>query len=462
LIARLCSLFVDGESRGRGKTRVRLVAVVAAAVLTLAGCETKVRSPEGGVQAAIPPAEPVVPPGAMPVEIAPLTSEPLPQPPTTAETIRVAVLLPLSGPHAALGRALLDAAQLALFDLGDERLELLPRDTGGTAEGAAAAVEDVLSVGVRLIVGPVFAAETAAVAPRAQAAGINVLSLSNDLSVAAPGVFVLGVTPRLQIERVLTFARARGLSRYAALLPNDSYGDAVEAALYETAGRIGGQITAIERYEPGAADISPVVRRLASYEQRRAALERQRRELERRNDEISRQALRRLDGIETLGEVPFDSVLLPDFGDRLLAIAPLLPYYDIDPSRVRFLGTTLWDDPRITREPALIGGWFAAPPPEARDGFVKRYRAVYRQDPPRIATIIYDAVAMAAVLARDENGANYSVEALTNPVGFAGMDGVFRLRPDGSVDRNLAVLEVQRNGFRTVSPAAESFETPTQ
>ena len=117
---------------------------------------------------------------------------------------------------------------------------------------------------------------------------------------------------------------------------------------------------------------------------------------------------------------------------------------------------------RLTREPALIGGWFAAPPPEAREPFNKRYREIYKREPPRLATIAYDATALAAVLARAEGGPDFSPEAIADPVGFAGMDGVFRLLPDGSIERALAVIEVRRNSFRTISPAPETFEAPTQ
>ena len=410
-----------------------------------------------------------------PVQVPPVTEPPVPLPPPTAAEpepapaseanqtgVRVGMLVPLSGPNAALGKALLDAAQLAVFEVGDENLVLLPRDTGGTPEGAAAAADAAIAAGARLIVGPLFAADVPAVAARARPAGISVLSFSNDLSVAAPGVFVMGVPPRAQIDRVITFASSRGLTRFAGLLPNNSYGAAVENAMRESTQKVGGQLSVIERYDPATTDASPVVRRLASYEARRANLQQQRRELEGRNDDASRQALRRLEGTDTLGEVRFDALILPDFGDRLLSIAPLLPYYDIDPNRIRYLGTALWDDPRVTREPALIGGWFAAPPPEAREPFNKRYREVYRRDPPRLATIAYDATALAAVLARGEGGPDFRVEAITNPVGFAGMDGIFRLLPDGSIERALAVIEVRRNSFRTISPAPETFEERTQ
>ncbi len=438
---------------------------IAAASLLLAACESKVQAPVQPVQ--VPPPVATAPPTPLP----PPAPEPAAEEPSAAETpatmaelggVKIAFLVPLSGPNATLGRSLLDAAQLAVFEVGDEEFILMPRDTGGTPEGAAAAADAAIAAGARLIVGPLFAADVPLVAQRAQAAGVSVLSFSNDVSVAGPGVYVLGVPPRAQIDRVMAFARSRGLARFAGLVPNNSYGSAVEEAMFATSGRIGGQIVAIERYDPATTDASPVVRRLASYEARRASLQQQRRELEARNDDASRLALRRLEGIDTLGEVRFDAVVLPDFGDRLLSIAPLLPYYDIDPNRIRLLGTSLWDDSRLTREPALIGGWFAAPPPEAREPFNKRYRETYKREPPRLATIAYDATALAAVLARSDGGPDFSPEAITNPVGFAGMDGVFRLLTDGSIERALAVIEVQRNRFRTISPAPETFETTTQ
>jgi branched-chain amino acid transport system substrate-binding protein len=374
----------------------------------------------------------------------------------------VALLLPLSGPNAAAGRALLDAAVVAAFDIGDESFVLLPRDTTGTPEGATAAANDAIAGGARLIIGPLFGAEVPAVAAVARPAGINVIALTNDRSVAGNGVFVLGITPQTQIERIVGFARSRGLQRFGALLPGNTFGATVEEALRRSAAATAAQLGQIERYDPAAGDATAVVRRFASYETRRSALLQQRRELEVKDDEISRQALRRLDGIDTLGEVGFDAVMLPDFGDRLLALAPLLPYYDVDPARVRFLGTALWEDLRVTREPALIGAWFPAPPPEARADFARRFREVYGRDPPRLTTLAYDAVALAAVLARVGDQPDFSQTAIANPNGFAGSDGIFRFGGDGVVERGLAVLEVRRDGFRTISPAPQDFRPATQ
>lgn len=448
----------------------RRIAVLLA-LLVIAGCQDMsprdyaIFSRDQASQPATQAPQPVRPPE---VQEAPA---PAPAPPPTVEEgiapspaarPAIALLVPLSGTNAALGQALLDAATLAAFDIGDESFTLLPRDTGGTPEGASAAAADALKAGARLVIGPLFGTEVPAVATAAASAGINVVTLSNDRSVARPGVYVLGLSPQGQIERIVTYARSRGLQRFAALLPGNAYGGAAEEALRRATAGADAQVSQIERYDPAAADVTPVVRRFASYEARRNALLAQRRELESRDDEISRQALRRLEGLDTYGEIGFDSVLIPDFGDRLLSLAPLLPYYDVDPARIRFLGSAFWEDPRITREPALIGAWFPAPPPEARADFERRFRQIYGRAPPRIATLAYDAVALAAILARSDGGADFSAAAIANPNGFAGSDGIFRFRPDGTAERGLAVLEVRREGFRTVSPAPNDFRAVTQ
>jgi branched-chain amino acid transport system substrate-binding protein len=135
-------------------------------------------------------------------------------------------------------------------------------------------------------------------------------------------------------------------------------------------------------------------------------------------------------------------------------VAPLIAYHDADARRVRYLGTALWEEPGIGREPTLVGGWFAAPEPSRRLDFERRYNATYGEIPPRLATLAYDATALAAQIAKPEAG----VELLGTSGGFEGLDGLFRFRPDGSAERALAVIEVTRSGFRVVDPALTRFE----
>lgn len=380
---------------------------------------------------------------------------------------KVGVLLPLSGPRRRLGQAMLEAAQLALFDAGGAGFTLVVRDTEGTAEGAAAAARSAIDAGAVLLLGPVFAGSVEAVAPAASAAAVPVLAFSNDRTVARPGVYVMGLLPGQQVERVLGYAVSQGLRRFAVLAPDNAYGDVVVNAMETAAPRLGGEVARVAYYEPGAGDVSAPVKRLADFEARQAALERRIARLEARGGDEARRELRELRGLDALGSAPFDAILLPAGGEELRTLAPNLPFYDIDPEEVRFLGTALWDDPGLGTEPALLGGWFAAPPPSSWDSFKQRYRKAFGGVPPRLASLGYDATALAALLARRAAGqgesgkAVYTDEALTIRGGFAGVDGVFRLREDGLVERRYAVIELRRNAFEVLDPAPTSFRALT-
>ena len=329
---------------------------------------------------------------------------------------KVALLLPLSGANAELGQALLDAAQLALFEAGGDRLTLLPRDTGGNAAGAASAARAVIGEGAHLILGPLLAPEVEAVKPIARDAHLNVIAFSTVTNLAGGNVFLMGFLPRQEVVREIGFGRQRGLYRFAALVPNSPYGHLIADALHEAASASGGTVTKVEFFDPGAADPAPAIQRL----------------------------------------MPRGSA--PEGGAKLKQIARQVRASGGDAKPVQLLGSGLWDIPDLGNEPALVGGWFAASPPEARQDFEQRFTATYGHRPPRLSSLGYDAAALAAVLAREQGNEPFSHEAILNPSGFTGVDGLFRFTPGGLVQRGLAVLEVQPQGAAVISPAPQSFQ----
>ncbi|MCI0430965.1 MAG: penicillin-binding protein activator [Rhodospirillales bacterium] len=378
----------------------------------LAGCMVgRVAEPVPSQQA------PVVEPAPLSAPTSPVIVEDLTRP--ADDRVRVALLLPLSGSSAKLGEALLRGAEMALFDIADDRLTLLIKDTGDTPEGARAAAESAVAEGARLILGPLFGPQVAAAGPVARAAAVPMISFSTDPGVSGNGVWIMGILPKIQVERVVGYTVSRGLGRIAVLAPDTAYGDAVVSAFYQSAARTGAVIGQIQRYAPEATDLSPLVLALGQ---------------------------------------EMDAVLLPEGGNRARLLAPLLAYHDIDPANVKFLGTALWDDSTLGLESTLVGGWFAAPDPGPWTAFSSRYSEVYAEPPPRLASLSYDGTALAAVLGRGPSGPDYSVVTLTQPNGYAGVDGIFRLTADGGVERGLAVLEVRPEGPAVIDPAPKTFE----
>ena len=376
--------------------------------------------------------------------------------------VKVAMLLPLSGQHKQLGQALLNASQVALFDLAGENFKLVVQDTAGTPDGATAAAEAAVAAGVELIIGPLFSTSVEAVKPVAKAADIKVLAFSSNRNVGGDGVYVMGLAPHLQVERIVGYAASQGLRHFGVLAPETPYGQAVAQAMRNAVDRNSGILSRVVFYDPSSPDLSPEVRSLANYEGRKSSLDARKQALAAAGDAASRRALARLRSAETLGTLEFDAILLAGTAQQALSLAPLLAYYDVDPNVVRFLGTALWDGANLGAEPSLKGGWYAAPAPEFWNAFKTRYSETFGSNPPRVASLAYDATALAAVLTAQaaDQGIDpvFDDVTFTQASGFAGIDGIFRFYANGESERGLAVLAIEREAPQVIDQAPGSFE----
>ncbi len=277
----------------------------------------------------------------------------------TAGAGRVAILLPLSGPHADQGQPMLQAAQLALDAPGAPAL--IVKDTGGTPQGAAAAAQAALAEGAGLILGPLTSGETAAVAPVARPTNVAVLAFTNDPAQIQPGVWPLGITPGEQVRRLVTAVQAEGKTRIAAMLPDNAFGRVMADALTQAATVRNLPPPEIRQYQPGMASINQTARALSDFANRRGPIDAQIRAARAEGTAEGRRKAQDL-AREPIPPPPFDALLLGDTGDSLAEIAALLPYYDIDASLVHILGPALWAN-AVSRGGQIVGAWYAAPDP---------------------------------------------------------------------------------------------------
>ena len=381
-----------------------------------------------------------------------------PTPFADEDAVRVDLLLPMSGPNAKLGEAMLNAAQLALFDFADNNFELVLHDTAGDPFFATEAAQKAIADKARLILGPLLGRSVRAIQPIVQAEDLPVIAFSSDRAVAGDGIYTMGFLPEAEVERVTDYAVGRGLRRFAVMAPDSDYGRAVVESFAVSLEVAGGELIRTLYYDPFADDYAAVVRDIADYDFRHRALLRKRTELRAREDGLAKEVLAKLKNLQTIGDLPYEALLVADGGERLANIAALLPFYDVDPSKVQMLGTGQWDVPGLGAEPALLGGWYAASDPFARAEFERQYSEAYGVKPPRLATLAYDAAALSAVLARSDGGPNFSAAAITRAAGFVGRDGIFRFLPRGVAQRGLAVLSVGRRNPRILSKAAKTFK----
>ncbi len=356
------------------------------------------------------------------------TTTPKPGSPITASgKIRVALMLPLTGRSAPIGQAMQQAAELSLFDTGGKELALASYDSGDSADQANQAYRKARTEGVALVLGPLFGSSARGLAPLVKEGGANVISFSNDDQAAQPGVWIMGIAAPPQVRRVVDYALSVGIKRFAAFAPQTTYGDQMVRTLQGYVGQRGGQIVATELF-PENLDLTQAAKRLG-------------------------EAINKGEGKT--------AVLVPVAPPRLTSVLASLSAAGIDSNSVQLIGTGVWDVPGIGSDSLLRGAWYAAPDPARRADFERKFVATYNRPPPRLASLAYDAVALAARLARLKPGGDFSAEAITNPNGWSGVDGVFRFLPDGRAERTLAVIEVQGERSTVVSPAPSSFVSAT-
>ena len=336
--------------------------------------------------------------------------------------VKVALLLPLSaGGNAGIAAvSMRNAAEMALAEFSSPNIQLLVKDDAGTPQGAQFAAQQALAEGAEIIIGPLFAQAVQAVGAVARTRGIPVIAFSTDVGVAARGVYLLSFLPESDVSRIVSFAVGNGKRSFAALLPDNAYGSVVEASFQQITSRRGARVVALERYQ-----IGPQLSTAAN---------------------VVAQSVRSA-----------DAIFIPDGSDAVPQVVAALAAAGVKPRSIQLMGTGLWDDPRIFSDANLHGGWYAAPDSAGFRNFSSRYRGRYGQDPVRTATLSYDAIALVAALVKTQGEQRFSEAVLTNPSGFAGIDGLFRFRTDGTNERGLAVLRVGPTGGQVISPPPRAF-----
>ncbi len=357
----------------------------------------------------------------------PQMAEPTPAATLGTGQVRVALILPLSaqGNAGVAAQSMKNAAEMAIAEFKNPNIQLLVKDDGGTPQGAQAGAQQAINEGAEIIIGPLFAEAVRAVGATARARGIPVIAFSTDVGVAARGVYLLSFLPETDVKRIVDYAISRGKRSFAAMMPDSAYGAVVEATFQQEVSRRGGRVVVLEKYPLDPGRMAEPARRVA-------------------------QAASRA-----------DSIFIPDGADAVPQVVQALSAAGVNLKRAQLLGTGLWDDPRVFSTPALDGGWYAAPESAGFRNFSSRYRVRFGSDPVRTATLAYDAVALVAALVKTQGPQRFSEQVLTNSSGFAGIDGVFRFRTDGTNERGLAVLRVTPGGGQPVSPAPKSFAPGT-
>lgn len=354
----------------------------------------------------------------------------LPQSPSAITT--VALLLPLTGPGdtARIAKAMKQAAELAMLDSGNPNIKLITKDTAGTAQKAQIAANEALAQGARIIVGPLLGSSVRAVSPLTRPGNIPVIAFSSVSSVAGQGTYLMSFLPEEEISNIVRYSVSQQRKNIAALIPKSTYGALSEAALNQAAKEFGANIVILEKYSRTVAGVTEPARRIAA---------------------VSADPAQNV-----------QALLFPEGGQLLQAAGIALAQARFSKENVQLLGTGLWDDRATWNVPLASGGLFAGVSPQQVAQFESRYQKTYGTKPPRLASLAYDAMGLVVSLNRQNNGQPFSHAQITNPEGFQGVNGIFRFRANGKIQRGLAILRVTPTGPEVVAPAPRRFSSQTQ
>lgn len=344
----------------------------------------------------------------------------------TNAPVPVALLVPRSDSGAgSVARSLENAARLAVASLDGVQIDLRVYDTGGNAQRAAVQAETAVADGAQIILGPLFGEAANAAGVAVSDNNVNVLSFSNNQSIAGGNVFILGATFQNTATRLLKYASRQGRDSVVIVHPSNVEGQFGKAAIQAAAASSGVRVTSVQSFpfsQAGVTAAVPLIR----------------------------------DAVTSTGA---DSIFLTSTAAGALPLfLDLLPAAGIDPATTQYIGLSRWDvPPQILSMAGAQGSLFTLTDPSATNAFESRYRAQFGSDPHQLAGLAFDGINAIGSLVRQGRSDALTGRALTQSSGFQGATGVFRIRPDGTNERGLAVATVRNNQVTILDPAPSGF-----
>lgn len=339
---------------------------------------------------------------------------------------RVGVLLPMSGKAAKHGQGMKNATMMALDDVNNSNLILQFYDTKSTPEGARTAIENAIGQRSQLIIGPLMSTEVEAVADTAINNNVPMIAFSSHEEVLRPGIYTLGLLVSEQVDRIISYAAANNRSRFALLLPDNSTGVAVAKAAVKSAQKNGVKVTKIGFYNPATMDFSDILKKMTGYNGKEATA------------------------------VDFDAVLIPETGARLKSAVSMFAYYDVYSPQVQFLGTSIWENSNLNKESTLQNAWYPALSRSYGNYFINKYTSLFAERPNSLYSLAYDAIALSSALSHQQDN-NLHLQ-ITEPDGYAGINGSFRLFGDGTNQHSLDIMAIKPKGDVVIDSAPRKFQ----
>ncbi len=359
--------------------------------------------------------------------------------------LNIVLMLPLSGKHYQIGRSLLNSAQLAIEKKDNKKIIFTIIDTGDEGQ-LLSRLYNVLKDDIDIIIGPVFSEKVNQVREITKNNSIPIIALSNNSEIQDEGLYVFGFKLEDEIKRILNYSIKRDLKKYAVLVPRNEFGIRVEREIKKFHDKNNLSSFNFTFYNPKSPSYYDVSKDVSNFEERKANLEKKIKQLEKENSEKAKEELKRLKKLDTYGQLNFEALII--FAQNFQEVSnfsSILPYYDVDPKKVQYIGSSLWAKNLSLKEPGLENGYFASLDIDNRRKFENMYFEIFNSKPHSLAALSYDIVGLISDLHQDKN--NFTIKKLHNSNGFIGMNGWFKITSDGNVLRQPKIYKIKNQKF---------------
>ena len=357
------------------------------------------------------------------------------------ENFKIGVLLPLSGKYSYVGQSLLDTMTIVIEENKNLDVELIIKDTKANPLVTKKITHELIDEKVQIILGPFFSSTSGEISKIAKYNKIPLISFSNDNKKKGQGIYLMGFEPEIQIEEITEYTINKNYKRFAAFLPNTEYGKRALYAYRDTLRKHGIAIKKVELYDPKKKQFENHIQQLVNLE---------------KSPNIEKDPETGEDPLIDL-DPGFDVLLVIESGGNLKHITALLTYYGVDLPNVKLIGTGEWYEKNIGAEPGLMGAWFASPEPKLWESFEKKFFNFFNYEPIRLSSLAYDSLTTTLKILKNKKTGKFKFKDFQNSYGYVGIDGKFRFKSDGSVERNLAILEIGDKKFKIQKKPESKF-----
>lgn len=357
------------------------------------------------------------------------------------EKISIGLLVPLTGKHSDIGQSIIKSTRLAINQIDDKIIEIIPRDTAANAEKTLNAANELKDLGVKIVIGPVFNQSNEHLG---QLKDIIFLSLTNKSNKISNNVINAGINSTSQFNAILKFQKESGLSKTLLLIPKENFKNEIENGIKNS------NIKYKKKYyyDSDPTKLTKQIEKITKYERRKQNLDDEITRLEKLEDDKYEKQIEKLKKRDTLGKIGFDSVVISDFDETLKSITTSLLYTDVTTKRVTFITLNQWFDESLLREVSSQNIYF---PSINRDNFIKFteiYREKFRETPTQLSFLSYDLVGLVYFLAKKNNFIVNS-KIFSDKSSFKGKIGIFEIK-NSKIEHLLNFYQIKDNTFKKI------------